>query len=143
MASESIHNLRPTAGHHRQTSGGGSSSSKRPVLTASEEDVLPLSDQNAWYFPSHGHDSEEEEIPAYVGNWGRKDTGNARWVRGGKMAAWGPDMEDWEASFHFYLSEGRRNTDRLNVGRRTSSKARKNSPSSKTLAVPTDPSSPP
>lgn len=60
--------------------------------------MLPLSDENVWYYPSHGHDSDEEELNASAtgGNWGQKTAKNARWVRSGKMASWGPRMDDWQ-----------------------------------------------
>ncbi|KAF8168285.1 hypothetical protein B0H34DRAFT_684954 [Crassisporium funariophilum] len=62
-------------------------------------DLLPLSDRNAWYYPSHGHDSDEEElgVGSQEGNWGHKTAKGARWVRRGKITAWGPEMDDWEA----------------------------------------------
>ncbi|KIM48375.1 hypothetical protein M413DRAFT_440104 [Hebeloma cylindrosporum] len=62
-------------------------------------DLLPLSDRNAWYYPSLGHDSDEEELGVGLpeGNWGHKNTKGARWVRRGKITPWGPEMEDWEA----------------------------------------------
>ena len=60
--------------------------------------MLPLSDRNAWYYPSLGHDSDEEDLSVGhpEGNWGHKNTKSARWVRRGKINAWGPEMEDWE-----------------------------------------------
>ncbi|KAG5648198.1 hypothetical protein DXG03_006153 [Asterophora parasitica] len=59
---------------------------------------LPLSDLNDWFYPSHGHDSEEElESGSRGGNWGNKTVKGARWVRRGKMTSWGPSMDDWEA----------------------------------------------
>ncbi|KIL71011.1 hypothetical protein M378DRAFT_183543 [Amanita muscaria Koide BX008] len=65
-----------------------------------EEDLatLPLSDFDSWYYPSHEFDSDEEELHTGVkhGNWGRKTARGARWVRRGKLAAWGPSMDDWE-----------------------------------------------
>jgi hypothetical protein len=62
--------------------------------------MLPLSDHNAWYYPSHGYDSEEEDlyIGSNEGNWGKKNTRGARWVRRGKITLWGPSMEEWEVS---------------------------------------------
>ncbi|KAH8835424.1 hypothetical protein DL96DRAFT_1702408 [Flagelloscypha sp. PMI_526] len=48
--------------------------------------LLPLADHNTWYYPSHGYMSDDEAMPP-----------GSRWVRRGKMAAWGPQMEDWEA----------------------------------------------
>ncbi|THV06040.1 hypothetical protein K435DRAFT_960822 [Dendrothele bispora CBS 962.96] len=65
-----------------------------------EETVhLPLSDQNSWYYPSHGYNSEEEdtEVISHRGNWGKKGSEGARWARHGKTTAWGPGMDDWEA----------------------------------------------
>jgi hypothetical protein len=65
-----------------------------------QEDSLypPLSDYNAWYYPAHGHSSDEEDLPPGVsqGNWGLKSHKGSRWIRKGKMAAWGADLEDWE-----------------------------------------------
>jgi len=61
--------------------------------------MLPLGDQNAWYYPSHGYDSEEEDlhVASNGGNWGKKTTKGARWVHRGKMTSWGPGMDEWEA----------------------------------------------
>lgn len=57
-----------------------------------------------WYYPSHGIGSDNEDTTAnytaIAGNWGRKRIGDARWVRKGKMAAWGPNYEEWEVSEH-------------------------------------------
>ncbi len=38
--------------------------------------MLPLSDRNAWYYPSLGHDSDEEDLSVGhpEGNWGHKNT---------------------------------------------------------------------
>ncbi|TFL06471.1 hypothetical protein BDV98DRAFT_559467 [Pterulicium gracile] len=58
----------------------------------------PLDDYNSWYYPSHGYTSDEEH-PTDIqrqGNWGRKSSKGARWIRKGKMAAWGSGLEDWE-----------------------------------------------
>jgi len=67
-------------------------------LNPNSGDLLPLSDRNAWYYPSLGHDSDEEELGVGLpeGNWGHKNTKGARWVRRGKITPWGPEMEDWE-----------------------------------------------
>ncbi|KAF5312716.1 hypothetical protein D9619_003370 [Psilocybe cf. subviscida] len=72
---------------------------RRHTLEFQNGDLLPLSDRNAWYYPSLGHDSDEEELRVGLpeGNWGHKNTKGARWVRKGKITAWGPEMEDWEA----------------------------------------------
>lgn len=61
---------------------------------------LPLSDRNNWYYPSHGHESDDEtlSIGALGGNWGNKTVKGARWVRRGKITPWGPTMDDWEVS---------------------------------------------
>jgi hypothetical protein len=75
------------------------------LLTANvfSGDLLPLSDRNAWYYPSLGHDSEEEDLGAGVpeGNWGHKNSKGARWVRRGKITPWGPEMDDWEVRESF------------------------------------------
>jgi len=58
-----------------------------------------LNDQNAWYYPSQGNDDSEEEplAPATKGgNWGKKTAKGSRWIRRGKIAAWGPGMDEWE-----------------------------------------------
>ena len=59
---------------------------------------LPSNDSNSWYYPAAGHVSDENDMPIFTssGNWGRKTTRGARWVRKGKLAAWGPGIEDWE-----------------------------------------------
>ena len=60
--------------------------------------MLPLNDNNAWYYPAPGFQSDEEELAACGGrgNWGKKLRKGARWVRTGKMVAWGSSMDDWE-----------------------------------------------
>ena len=67
--------------------------------------MLPLSDDNAWYYPSHGHHSEDEGYPVYTeyGNWGKKNSREARWIRRGKMTAWGPGMDDWEVRGRVFI----------------------------------------
>ena len=67
--------------------------------------MLPLSDHNVWYYPSHGHDSDEEDlhIGSKGGNWGNKTAKSARWVRRGKITSWGPGMDDWEVSNVFFF----------------------------------------
>ncbi|KAF9270498.1 hypothetical protein L218DRAFT_952612 [Marasmius fiardii PR-910] len=80
---------------HSSTSG-----QKRPRGPAVEHEsiLLPLSDQNMWYYPSHGYDSEEDvETVSLRGNWGNKQIPGARWARNGKITSWGPGMDDWEA----------------------------------------------
>jgi len=39
---------------------------------------------------------EDEPIDVAKGNWGRKTAKGARWLRKGKLAAWGPGVEEWE-----------------------------------------------
>jgi hypothetical protein len=62
--------------------------------------MFALNDDNTWYYPSHGHESDGDNPPVYreYGNWGKKMSKGARWVHRGKMTAWGPEMEDWEES---------------------------------------------
>jgi len=66
-----------------------------------QEDANPfvLNDHNAWYYPSQGFDPETESLNISVsgGNWGKKTMKGCRWVRRGKIAAWGPNMDEWEA----------------------------------------------
>jgi hypothetical protein len=71
----------------------------------SSGDLLSLSDQNIWYYPMHGHDPDAEELPVALpqGNWGYKNAKGGRWVRRGKITAWGPEMEDWEVMSKFPL----------------------------------------
>jgi len=59
--------------------------------------LLPFHDNNNWYFPSQGHDSDEDLMNYGIsrGNWGKKKAKGSRWVRTGKLAAWGPGHEDW------------------------------------------------
>ncbi|KAF9243877.1 hypothetical protein BU15DRAFT_86305 [Melanogaster broomeanus] len=68
---------------------------------AMQEDMNPfvLNDHNAWYYPSQGFDPETEALNVSVsgGNWGKKTMKGCRWVRRGKIAAWGPNMDEWEA----------------------------------------------
>ncbi|KAG7099498.1 hypothetical protein E1B28_001344 [Marasmius oreades] len=76
------------------------SSYKRLRGSAAEDEaiLLPLSDQNMWYYPSHGYDSEEDMgTNPPRGNWGNKHLPGARWARNGKITSWGPGMDDWEA----------------------------------------------
>ncbi|RPD81725.1 hypothetical protein L226DRAFT_475048 [Lentinus tigrinus ALCF2SS1-7] len=60
---------------------------------------LPSNDNDAWYYPSYGFEPNEEGLPAspFRGNWGMKTFNEAKWVRRGKIVAWGPWIEDWEA----------------------------------------------
>ncbi|KAF8898397.1 hypothetical protein BD779DRAFT_1483694 [Infundibulicybe gibba] len=68
-------------------------------MLSGELPAIPLSDQNIWYYPSHGYDSDQDIVPigSKRGNWGRKTVKHARWVRRGKITSWGPGIEDWEA----------------------------------------------
>lgn len=65
----------------------------------------PSTDENAWYYPSHGHESDDEPLPAGPahGNWGKKKVRGARWVRKGKIAPWGPGIEEWDVRFFHSL----------------------------------------
>jgi hypothetical protein len=61
--------------------------------------AIPLNDQNAWYYPSQGHDDSEDEfldVGTKGGNWGKKTSRGSRWVRRGKIVSWGPGMDEWE-----------------------------------------------
>ncbi|KAJ7900013.1 hypothetical protein B0H14DRAFT_2671880 [Mycena olivaceomarginata] len=66
--------------------------------------VLPLSDQNYWYYPAQGRDyddddedNDEESVSAFGGgNWGTKTKKRARWARRGKITSWGPGVGEWE-----------------------------------------------
>ncbi|KAJ7102240.1 hypothetical protein B0H15DRAFT_875557 [Mycena belliarum] len=63
--------------------------------------ALPLSDQNFWFYPSLGVDSDDEEeeegaAGPYGGNWGAKTKRRARWARRGKITSWGPGVGEWE-----------------------------------------------
>ncbi|KAI0001827.1 hypothetical protein BJV77DRAFT_969883, partial [Russula vinacea] len=70
------------------------SSHKRPSSMFEDRDSY----NNSWYHPSLEGASGDEEEPIEVakGNWGRKTAKGARWLRKGKLAAWGPGMEEWE-----------------------------------------------
>ncbi|KAF9073794.1 hypothetical protein BDP27DRAFT_1318168 [Rhodocollybia butyracea] len=71
---------------------------KRSRAEDGESILLPLSDQNASYYPSHGYDSDDEaELLTHRGNWGIKNTKGARFMRRGKITSWGPNMGDWDA----------------------------------------------
>ncbi|KAI0786066.1 hypothetical protein C8Q75DRAFT_721836 [Abortiporus biennis] len=64
---------------------------------------LPSNDSNTWYYPSHGYTDLDEDDARYdpaVGNWGRKSSRDAKWMRRGKMTAWGPGVEEWEVEEH-------------------------------------------
>lgn len=64
-----------------------------------DSNPLVLNDHNAWYYPSQGFDSDTESLNTSVagGNWGKKTMKGSRWVRRGKIASWGPGIDDWEA----------------------------------------------
>ena len=59
-----------------------------------------MPDCNHWYYPTHGVYSDDDETTCLPGtassNWGIKDKKGARWMRKGKIAAWGPGIDDWE-----------------------------------------------
>jgi hypothetical protein len=66
---------------------------------------LPSHDNNSWYYPSQGHDSDEDNLSYGIsrGNWGKKKAAGARWIRTGKLTAWGQGIEEWEVWTHFLL----------------------------------------
>jgi hypothetical protein len=99
MTTEIVHSgpSRPPTSH--QISSNVPQKRRSVQLEDSVQLMLPLSDHNIWYYPSHGHESDEEElnVSSAGGNWGNKATRGARWVRRGKIAAWGPGIDDWKA----------------------------------------------
>jgi hypothetical protein len=103
MSTESIHHPLPPSRPSTSLQNSDLPNGKRRSAPSFEDNVLPLSDHNSWYYPSQGHDSDDEELNAQGGNWGNKDTKNSRWVRRGKMTAWGPGMDDWEASLNHWV----------------------------------------
>lgn len=60
--------------------------------------ILPSGDRNEWYYPSRPYDSDDDELQAGAptGNWGRKHLRSSRFVRKGKMTAWGPGREEYD-----------------------------------------------
>ncbi|CAL1696423.1 unnamed protein product [Somion occarium] len=107
MANQPQSSSRPSTSHQHNPSTNGLN--KHPFFDESRyEDPsyvsLPSNDMNAWYYPSHGYDSDadDDEIrfnPA-IGNWGKKSVREARWIRRGKQAPWGPGIEEWQAEEH-------------------------------------------
>ncbi|KAJ7462703.1 hypothetical protein B0H11DRAFT_1815747 [Mycena galericulata] len=74
---------------------------RRAEEPSSSLPVLPLSDQNFWYYPSHGNlsdDEDDDQSPETLagGNWGAKTKRHARWARRGKITSWGPGVGEWE-----------------------------------------------
>jgi hypothetical protein len=63
---------------------------------------LPSNDRNNWYYPgvSPENDGEDDDLPAGTanGNWGKKHRHDARFVRPGHIAAWGPTREEYDVS---------------------------------------------
>lgn len=71
---------------------------------------LPSNDRNEWYYPAARHSAEvtddvadedrnEESLLASrsgQGNWGHKLVKGSRWMRRGKIVAWGPAKSDWD-----------------------------------------------
>ncbi|KAG8220022.1 hypothetical protein J3R82DRAFT_1033 [Butyriboletus roseoflavus] len=78
-------------------------SSRRWAAYGPHHSPFVLNDHNAWYYPSQGFDPETESLNISVsgGNWGKKTMKGCRWVRRGKIAAWGPNMDEWEVK-HFH-----------------------------------------
>ncbi|KAI6045058.1 hypothetical protein EDC04DRAFT_2638219 [Pisolithus marmoratus] len=56
-----------------------------------DSNPLVLNDHNAWYYPSQGFDSDTESLNT------SKTMKGSRWVRRGKIAPWGPGIDEWEA----------------------------------------------
>ncbi|KAH8120572.1 hypothetical protein DFH11DRAFT_1560811 [Phellopilus nigrolimitatus] len=80
----------------------GVNSRPRPMANGvpnEEPYIMPLGHPEHYYTSQASSDSEEGELPAGVagGNWGKKATKSARWVRRGKAVAWGPRKVEWEA----------------------------------------------
>lgn len=71
---------------------------------------LPSNDRNEWYYPAARHLADitddvdgggrsEEALLASrsgQGNWGNKLVKDSRWMRRGKIVAWGPTKSDWD-----------------------------------------------
>lgn len=71
---------------------------------------LPSNDRNEWYYPAAQRppqpldddvedDRDEEALQASrsgQGNWGNKLVKGSRWMRKGKIVAWGPTKADWD-----------------------------------------------
>lgn len=71
----------------------------RPQAVQAELDCLPSMDQPAWYDPPSPASSSsslayDEVYSDRVTNSGNKLHLNARWLRKGKMCAWGPSFDD-------------------------------------------------
>ncbi|KAJ3533730.1 hypothetical protein NMY22_g7217 [Coprinellus aureogranulatus] len=90
---------RPSGSHY----SSGHSQKRRATMPDEQNfnpSVPPLGDPNLWYYPSQGYSSDEDEMygPALQGgNWGRKTTKGASWMRKGKVTPWGPGCGEWEA----------------------------------------------
>ncbi|CDO70271.1 hypothetical protein BN946_scf184942.g71 [Trametes cinnabarina] len=107
MPSEAIHDpssSRPsTSGQHISAQVNGIKRSFTQLDEARYEDPsymsLPSNDNDAWYYPAYGFEPNDAELPQPLlrGNWGMKTYNEAKWIRKGKMTAWAPWMEDWEA----------------------------------------------
>lgn len=92
-----------------------------------EASFLPSNDRNEWYYPTArplapGEDSEDDMDDSGLGgserseealqmsrsgqgNWGHKLVKGSRWMRRGKIIAWGPHKADWDVcNFCRYLS---------------------------------------
>ncbi|EKC98015.1 hypothetical protein A1Q2_07677 [Trichosporon asahii var. asahii CBS 8904] len=71
----------------------------RPPAVQAELDRLPSMDQPAWYDPPSPASSSssmayDEVYSDHVTNSGNKLDLNSRWLRKGKMCAWGPSFDD-------------------------------------------------
>ncbi|EPQ60968.1 hypothetical protein GLOTRDRAFT_53595 [Gloeophyllum trabeum ATCC 11539] len=100
MAAEISNSVQPSGTQQTSVSVAGVKRSASAFATDIDANYVgvPSNDNNSWYFPCHGYDSDEDDrISSAQGNWGLKHTKNARWMRRGKIVAWGPSMDDWES----------------------------------------------
>ncbi|VDB99326.1 unnamed protein product [Peniophora sp. CBMAI 1063] len=75
---------------------------KRPMAYNEPNFRVPIADENIWYYPRLGDSDEEDNeeqdpVGPSLSNWGKKHERGTRFMRKGKLAAWGPGLEDWEA----------------------------------------------
>ena len=72
--------------------------------------AVAADDRHDWYYPAaHQYDGDQDgpELDSGTpsGNWGNKRVKGARWVRRGKLSAWGPGRAEWEVSTHMDAAE--------------------------------------
>jgi len=99
MTTDQVANTsRPASRGHTATQPSPSQVQRSPGPSFETNNIIPSVDENQWYYPSRGYGSDEDEpLGPSRSNWGRKDQRGARWMRKGKLAAWGPGIEEWEA----------------------------------------------